>query len=74
MITNVIKKKHKRRLNKGLKANEMKSKFINTIITGSLLLATTGCQEKVISMQSMRCEYVNAGEEAKSQLQKGPIR
>ncbi len=43
----------------------MKFNFINTIIAGTMLFATMGCQEKKdITMSSMRCEYVNAGEEA----------
>lgn len=42
----------------------MRSNVINTIIAGTMLLATTGCQERTISMRSMRCEFVNAGDEA----------
>ena len=36
----------------------MKSNFFNAIIAGSVLLVTTGCQERNITMQSMRCEFV----------------
>ena len=39
----------------------MKSNFFNAIIAGSVLLVTTGCQERNITMQSMRCEFVKAG-------------
>lgn len=42
----------------------MKHNFINAIIAGAMLIATTGCQKKDIEMSSMRCEFVNAGNEA----------
>ena len=42
----------------------MKSNFFNAIIAGSVLLVATGCQERNITMQSMRCEFVKAGDEA----------
>lgn len=42
----------------------MKSNFFYSIITGSMLLITTGCHEKNITMQSMKCEFVKAGDEA----------
>ncbi|MBP5525206.1 MAG: hypothetical protein J6Y11_06355 [Paludibacteraceae bacterium] len=42
----------------------MKSNFFNAIIAGSVLLVATGCQERNITMQSMRCEFVKAGGEA----------
>lgn len=42
----------------------MRSNFFNSIIVGSMLLATTGCQEKSVTMRSMRCEFVKAGNEA----------
>lgn len=44
---------------------KMKSSFINTIIASTLLFAATGCQQdKNITMTSMKCEFVNAGDEA----------
>lgn len=42
----------------------MKINFINAIIASTLLFAVTGCQKKNVSMNSMKCEYVKAGEEA----------
>lgn len=42
----------------------MRINFLNTIIAGTLLLAATGCSKKDVTMRSMRCEFVNAGEEA----------
>ena len=43
----------------------MRSNVFNTILFGSMLVAATGCQqEKSITMESMRCEFVKAGEEA----------
>lgn len=44
----------------------MRINIINTIIAGTLLLFAAGCShpEKVVTMQNMRCEFVNAGEEA----------
>lgn len=41
----------------------MRSNFFNSIIASAMLFAATGCQEKVISMQSMKCEYAKAAEE-----------
>lgn len=42
----------------------MKHIFINTIIAGTMLFAATGCQENVVEMSSMKCEFVNTGDEA----------
>ncbi len=58
--TNIIKG------DKDLNTKSMKSIIINTIISGTMLFAAMGCQnqKKDITMSSMRCEFVNAGEEA----------
>lgn len=42
----------------------MKSNFVYTVIAGTMLLASTGCHEENITMQSMKCEFVKAGDEA----------
>ena len=42
----------------------MRSNFFYTVIIGTMSLVATGCQEKTITMHSMKCEFVDAGEEA----------
>lgn len=42
----------------------MKSRLTNILFAGAMLLGATGCQKPNVTMTSMRCEFVNAGEEA----------
>ena len=42
----------------------MKMNFINTLLASTILFPLVGCSKEDVSLTSMKCEYVNAGEEA----------